>query len=81
MNRTNCAPGGKACQAGRSPAQRFELGRAAGLAGAMCACLRCTKEARSAIGRKGGTISQSLKTAEERTAAARHAAAARWAKV
>lgn len=78
MNHTNCAPGGKATQASRSAEAKVAIGRMGGLARAACTCGKCTPARLSAIGRRGGTISQARKTAKEKSASGRHAAKARW---
>lgn len=81
MNRTNCSPGGLATQATRSQEEKTRIGVMGGKARAACKCLKCTPAALSAIGRKAGAASRDSKTPEQRSAAAGHAARARWAKV
>lgn len=81
MNKTNCAPGGRATQAARGPEERSRLGAMGGHARASCGCKRCSPAALSAIGKKAGRASRDSKTPEERSTSASHAARARWARV
>lgn len=78
MNKTNCAPGGRATQAVRSPERKVAIGAMGGRARAACGCKRCSLKAKQEIGRKGGTITQARKTAAEKSVSGLVAARGRW---